>query len=160
MGRVDDPQKDSPYANQKDNFGSSFRPIFTLLRCFGVDVQWGEQRSQRRQLLAHFIFIFWSFVNTAIVILNTGRKIDMLVGKPRKEVIKDAIDTACALVQIVGIFFAFVLATKQHGHQLFEAFQRLEIHFPNDGKILNRIRRVSILTVVIILATVVKKLRT
>ena len=140
------------------HFGSSFQPIFTLLRCFGVDVQWGEQRSQSRQLLAHFILVFWSSANSIINIIYVAQTIDpILRNAPFNEKIDDVINATYVSLQSVGVYFACLLAAGQHGRRLTKAFEQLETHFPNDQKLHDRMRRVSFIAVAFILITVGKK---
>ena len=134
------------------NFGSSFQPIFTLLRCFGVDVQWGEQRSQLRQNLARFGCVLWSFINIATIIIWTENEIKR--GKEIEKEIPMLIDISSAWLQCLAIYFACVLAACQHGRRLTKAFERLETHFPNDQNLHDKIRRASFVTVAIVVIAV------
>ena len=152
-------QSDSRFANQKRSFGSSFRPIFTLLKCLGVDVSWNKQRFKRKDLVR---FAVWSFINTAVIIIYTKRRIEettqqlrgTLEYKAVHEKIIELMIIAQVWIHILGIYFACVLATYQHGHRLAEAFERLEIHFPSGQRLHDRIHRISFLAVAIILMMV------
>ena len=149
----EDFQSGSRFANQKRCFGSSFQPIFTLLKCFGVDVPWGEQRVKHDQNLS--CFAVWSFINTAVIIIYTKRRIEeSLEDKEVSNRITDLIEIVHVWLQILGIYFACVLATYQHGRRLAEVFERLEIHFQSGHRLHKRIRRASFITVATILMMV------
>ena len=143
------------WPDENFSFGSCFQPLFTWLRCLGVDVQWREQRSQPRRFLARFSLCFWSFINFGLTIIYIFHTIvEIQKSMQLNEKINNFIDVTYASVQIVGIYFALLLATAQYDHRLAESFQQLETHFPNEQKLHDRIRRFSFITVSIILITV------
>lgn len=140
---------------KKRNFASSFRPIIICLSIFGIDFKWQEQRSWLSQLLIYCSISFWVLVNTSVFVyaMTTINE----EGKPPETLLDYCFfygSVFADYVQIVGTYVAIVLATWQHGGQLVKAFQMIENLFEINDQLYDQLRIISIVGVVLCIATV------
>lgn len=150
-------QTHSPFTKHNCDFEFAFRPVFILLRCIGIDVEWGgEQRSRLRQNVARLASIFWCLVNVTVVVYWAILRIRQmkLEHPPTNEIVNKIIDFVMNASQIVLLHLVCAMAAWQDGRQLSEAFDMLQNYFANDSQSVTEMRRVAINAVAITLIAV------
>ena len=122
-----------------ENLEWCFRPMLICLRIFGIDFKWNQQRSSVTQNL---ICLFWFIINVAVM-CGIGMDLydNIYIGKKTKYGrTSEKIKFLSHIVEIGGIYAAFLFSTRKYSQTLVDCFEQIEIQSVIDKKTYHQIR--------------------
>ena len=125
-----------------ENLEWCFQPMLICLRMFGIDFKWNQQRSSVTHNLIRLICLFWFIINVAVMCgIGLDLYEDMLKVKQTKyEKTSEKIKFLSYIVEIGGIYAAFLFSTRKYSQTLVDCFEQIEIQSVIDKKTYHQIR--------------------
>ena len=135
------------------NLNWSFRPIVFLLRCIGIDLNWGDHQSYCDRLCTYSLRLFW-LLNSIVQVYvdsyylfgpnNFGKRLEVNM----------VVHVITMAARGFGIYCALLFATWKQGHGLAESFKRIEARFRISQQAVKKVRTIAMFGAVITVISV------
>lgn len=145
-----------PIVQVDDSFASSFRPILTCFRLLGVNLVWQEESKRKLALICIGSFL-WFLANMSNCAYLFARSFSDEISDYDGDLMhyySNKIALIVEHIQSTGVYAAQVWASWFHGHQLLDAFLRIEKKYQTSTEIYTKIRRAAIIGVTLSIVSV------
>ena len=130
-----------------------FRPIMLLLRCIGIDLNWGDDRSCHGRLFTYLNRVFWLLSGIVLVYADSYY---LFANFGTKFIINMTIHVITFAIRGFGIYCALLFTTWKQGHGLVESFKKIEARFKISQQAVKKIRGIALFGAVVTAISVSK----